>query len=95
MLDNQEILQFKQRTFDVFKNSRRVWLIEERGAEFIVHAWDGPDGEFGPGVGPPTSYPTLRKAAARLLQILHVGPVAPQMHPEEACIGSITTAADQ
>ncbi len=90
-IPDDEITGIKQATFDVLKTSRHVWIIEERGAEFIVHKWRGPESSFGPSVGPQSSYPTLRKAAARLLQILSTGPVAPQTWPEEACIGEITT----
>lgn len=93
MSQDQEIEQIKRDTFEQFKDARRVWLIEERGAEFVVHSWNGPEGEFGAGVSPASSYPTLRKAAARLLQLLHCGPVAPQTWPEEVCIGSVS--ADQ
>ena len=89
MTADQEIDQIKRDTFDQFRDSRRVWLIEERGADFIVHTWNGSESEFGSGVGPMSSYPTLRKAAARLLQLLHCGAVAPQTWPEEVCIGSV------
>lgn len=65
-----------------FKDFRNVWIIEERDAQFVVHHWSPG------GVGPTSSYPTLRKAAARLLQLLHTGPVGPQTWPEEACISS-------
>jgi len=90
MNSDEEIAQFKRNTFDALKDSRQVWIIEERGADFIVHTWNGPDYVHGEGIGPPSSYPTLRKAAARLLQLLHVGPVAPQTWPEEVCVGSVT-----
>jgi hypothetical protein len=39
---------------------------------------------------PPSRYDTLRKAASRILQLLGIGPVAPQTHPEVACLGSIS-----
>ena len=90
MTPDQEINQIKQEHFDRFRDSRRVWMIEECGVEYVVHSWSGREAEFGAGVGPSSSYPTLRKAAARLLQLLHCGPVAPQTWPEEICIGSVT-----
>lgn len=90
MSPDDEIASIKRETFEQFKNSRRVWLIEERGGEFIVHNWSGNDGQYGAGVGPPSRYPTLRKAAARLLQLLQVGAVAPQTWPENVCIGTVT-----
>jgi hypothetical protein len=95
MTSEEIIAGIKQDTFGIFKNSTRVWIIEERGAEFVVHSWSGPDWKNGAGVGPPHEYPTLRKAAARLLQILGVGAVAPQTWPEETCIGTITMADEQ
>lgn len=92
MTFEDEVAQIKRDTFEAFKDSRRVWIVEERGADFIVHAWLGPDAPHGCGVGPTSSYSTLRKAAARLMQLFAVGPVAPQTWPETACIGTI--AAD-
>ena len=89
MSPEETIAEIKQETFDIFKGSPHVWIIEERGAEFIVHTWSGPGHINGSGVGPPSSYPTLRKAAARFLQMLGVGAVAPQTWPENVCIGSI------
>lgn len=89
MTPDESIAEIKQQTFDKFKNSPRVWLVEERGAEFFVHTWSGEGHIHGCGVGPPSSYPTLRKAAARLLQMLGVGAVAPQTWPESVCIGSV------
>ena len=85
-----EIAEIKRETFDKFTDSRQVWIIEERGADFIVHQWHGGDWQHGSGVAPPTVYPTLRKAAARLLQLLGTGPVAPQTWPEDICVGSVT-----
>lgn len=95
MTPDEEIAEIKRETFDTFKGSPHVWIIEERGSEFIVHTWSGPGHINGSGVGPPSSYPTLRRAASRLLQLFGIGPVAPQTWPEEACIGSITTGTDQ
>lgn len=46
-------------------------------------------------VAPSSSYPDKRLAAARVLQLLHVGPVAPQSHPETACIGTVSITPDQ
>jgi hypothetical protein len=94
MTFDEEIAQIKRDTFDFFKDSRRVWIVEERGAEFIVHDWMGPSYVHGPGVAPASVYPTLRKAAARLMQLFAVGPVAPQTWPEKVCIGSITTSPE-
>ncbi len=84
MTFEDEIAKIKAEHFATFKDSRRVWIIEERGADFIVHNWSPG------GVGPTSSYPTLRKAGARLLQLLHIGAVAPQTWPEEIGIGNVT-----
>jgi Uma2 family endonuclease len=89
MAPNEEIAQIKREHFARLAGSRQVWLIEEAGGQFTVHHWTGPDWINGPGVAPQSDYPTLRKAAARLLQLLRVGPVAPQTWPEEVCVGVI------
>ncbi|WP_354243497.1 hypothetical protein [Bradyrhizobium sp. LA2.1] len=89
MTHEEEIEAIKQATFDKFKGANRVWIVEDYGSGFMVHDWT-PEG-----VAPPMSYPTLRKAASRLLQLFGIGPVAPQTWPEEACVGSITTGTDQ
>lgn len=46
--------------------------------------------EKGESIYPTTSYDTPRKAASRLLQLLDIGPVAPQTHPERVCIGEVS-----
>ena len=64
---------------------RKVWVISENeDGSFTVHRHD-PNG-----VAPPSEYPTLRKAAARLLQLLGTGVVPPQTWPENVCVGTIT-----
>jgi hypothetical protein len=69
---------------------RKVWAIV-----------DLPNGQFQTymqshdGVAPPSEYPTLRKAAARLLQLLATGPVAPQTWPEDVCVGHVQTRDDE
>lgn len=89
---DEEIAQIKRETFERLRTARQLWIIEERGAEFIVHQWTGAEWKNGAGVGPPTGYPTLRKAAARLLQLLGTGAVAPQTWPEDIGIGNVTLA---
>lgn len=63
--------------------AKRRWIIVEEADGYSVHehSWDG--------VAPPVTYPSPRLAVARLMQLLRIGPVAPQMHPERACIGSV------
>ena len=93
MTPDETITEIKRETFETFKDSPRVWIIEESGAEFIVHSWYGAAPAHGAGVGPPSSYPTLRKAASRFLQMLGTGAVAPQTWPESVCIGSVDCEA--
>ncbi len=58
---------------------------------------DLPDGTFGVysqsagGAGPVTGYNTKRQAAARLLQLMETGPVAPQTWPESIEVGYVRT----
>lgn len=61
--------------------------IEEKNGEWLVGQ------EEGENIWPTTSYPTARLAAARLLQLLDLGPVGPQMHPERVCIGEVIDEA--
>ena len=64
---------------------KRLWAIVEEAEGWAVHqhSLDG--------VSPSTLYPTKRAAIARLMQLLSIGPVAPQMHAETACIGNVET----
>lgn len=93
MSADAEIAEIKREYFDRLCNARQVWIVEECGAEFIVHRWTGGEWKNGAGVAPPSSYPTLRKTAARILQLFGTGAVAPQTWPERVCIGTITKAA--
>lgn len=64
---------------------KKRWIIVEDadGYSVHVHTIDG--------VAPPSTYPTKRLAASRLLQLLGIGPVGPQDHPESVCIGRLET----
>ncbi len=92
MTDEQEIVDgLKADAFAGFRDSPRVWILEESiQGVFAVHRWYGTTWKNGPGVGPLGVYPTLRKAAARLLQLLGTGVIAPQSWPEQYEIGSVT-----
>lgn len=90
MTPDEQIADIKREAFDRFKGSRQVWIVEEIGADFRVHYWTGDEWKNGAGVSPQHDYPTLRKAAARLLQLFGVGAVSPQTWPERVCIGEIT-----
>lgn len=62
------------------------WILEELpSGEMKVHQHSHN------GVAPQSTYPTRRKAASRLLQLLGIGPVAPQDYPEKVCIGEINS----
>jgi hypothetical protein len=86
-----------QRAAEAGEQDREIAEIqEEHGAQWrLKHRWiivDNGDGSFtvhehsGDSVWPSTDYPNKRLAAARLLQLLGIGPVAPQAHPESVCI---------
>lgn len=62
----------------------RRWIILEANGQFEVHT------HTSDGVAPPSVYPTARRAVARIMQLMNVGPVAPQTWPEEVCVGSVT-----
>lgn len=60
-----------------------IFAIIQDGDEFGVYE------QTKDSVSPYIKYPNARLAAARILQLLGVGPVAPQDHPESVCIGEI------
>lgn len=77
-----EIASIKASYYPTF--ARGGVFVTEDGEGWTVHQWTSES------VAPPVTYPTKREAASRILQLLHIGPVAPQTWPEEACISSIT-----
>lgn len=70
-------------------HDKNVFMLVEGDDVWQVHHWT-PDS-----VSPVSEYETPREAASRLLQLLHIGPVAPQTHPEVACIGEVDTPNDR
>jgi hypothetical protein len=58
--------------------------VQEGPTAFTVHEHSAD------GVAPPSTHGSRRLAASRLLQLLAIGPVAPQSHPEEVCVGYVT-----
>ena len=72
-----------QKAFVEENRSNKRWIIMEKGSGFEVHYHDSES------VYPSSIYPTKRLAAARLLQLLGCGPVAPQTTPETAMIGNL------
>ncbi len=96
MNHEQEIVAaVKAQTFGVFRNSSRVWIIEEHGGWYTVHRWYGPEWKYGPGVGPPSSYSALSNAAARLLQLMECGPITPQSGSEEEVSNTVFPLYDE
>ena len=85
-MSDAEVEKFKADYFEAFR-PREMWAIV-----------DLPNGKFGvywhsaESVGPLSEYNTKRQAAARLLQMLQCGPVAPQTWPEAICVGTINYA---
>lgn len=73
-----------QAEFNALCRDKRRWIIVEE-----------PDGKYSvtdlmkDGIGPCILKPGKREAAARLLQLMALGPVAPQDWPEEICVGEI------
>lgn len=64
---------------------RQRITVTDTGAGFVI------DEETPDSVMPQTHKATAREAIARVMQLLQVGPVAPQTWPEEVCIGFIET----
>lgn len=94
MARDKEVARIKEDTFKVLADARNVWMIEETGEGFTVRHWSAEGESSEDGVAPSSDYPDKRKAAARLLQLLKTGPVAPQTWPEEVCVGTVTYAKD-
>ena len=84
MTQEGDIVLMQSEWNESWRELSRWILVEELDGTFSVHYHDLT------GVAPPSTYPDKRKAAARLLQLLGIGPVAPQHWPEDVCIGTIT-----
>jgi hypothetical protein len=72
----------KAEIFNAIRGANTVMIVETADG-YAVHQWT-PDSVF-----PAITYPTKRLAAARTLQLLGLGPVGPQTHPERVCIGFV------
>jgi hypothetical protein len=83
MTIEEEIEHIRQENLSRIALAHRTIMIVEIDGKFEVH-------EHTPtGIAPVSDYPTKQKAAARVLQLLHIGPVAPQTWPEAVCIGTV------
>jgi hypothetical protein len=81
------IFRLKQETFEThLRNCPLLILAENDDGSFTVHRWSKES------VFSAHDYATARLAAARMLQLLGTGPVAPQTFPEQTCIGVVGTA---
>lgn len=76
----EEMRQIQYESVASIAHKSFVAIVED-GADFIIvqHSADG-------STWPSTRYSTKRAAASRLLQLLEIGPVAPQTHPERVGI---------
>lgn len=70
-----------------WRDKRRWIIVEESDGTYSIHE------HMIDGVAPPVIKPDKRAVASRLLQLLQIGPVAPQDYPEEFCIGEIDYAS--
>ena len=82
---DEEIEAIRWENLKRITKARRTIMVVEIDGKFEVH-------DHSPtGIAPCSEYESKQKAAARVLQLLHIGPVAPQTWPEIACIGNVTT----
>lgn len=84
-MTDRDIEDIRQENFNRIAKAHRTLMIVEIDGKFEVHDHT-PDG-----IGPPSVHQSKRAAAARVLQLLKIGPVSPQTWPETVCIGSIET----
>lgn len=83
-----EIEDIRQKNFARIATAHKSWMIVEIDGQFEVHV------HTPHGIAPSSAYNSKRAAAARLLQLLQTGPVAPQTWPEQVYIGSVSLAPD-
>lgn len=86
MTPEEEYVDISEMQADYYarwRNKRRWIIVDEEDGTFSIHE------HMKDGVAPPIVKPNKREVAARLLQLLEIGPVAPQSYPEEICIGYI------
>lgn len=83
-VENYEEITIMQAEWNKLWRDKRRWIIvEEDDGTYSIHE------HMKDGVAPLCIKPDKRGIAARLLQLLHIGPVRPQDYPEEVCIGEI------
>lgn len=85
---SDDIKDIAQENRDDWAGKNIICFVENNGAfEIHKHTADS--------VCPPSTHKTKRKAAARILQLLHIGPVASQSYPEEVCIGEFIKESEK
>lgn len=82
---DDDIVDFQKHVLVSLAGRPMVAVVEREDGTFDVYQQNAG------GVAPTSSYPNKRLAASRLLQLLGIGPVAPQTHPETACIGIVSS----
>lgn len=81
---DKDIIEIQDTWYRDNCEKKRHIIVEESNGTFTLHHHDHQN------VAPAFNYPTKRAIMARLSQMLSIGPVAPQIHPESVCIGNIT-----
>jgi len=75
--------EIKDNNYEFFRNSPIIVIQEMSDGTFTLHRWSKES------VFPTHEYKTAREAVSRILQLLSIGPVAPQIRTEETCIGEV------
>lgn len=81
-MEQPNIRQMQDEWHDSWRAKRR-WIVVEEADGYSIHEHTADS------IAPPFTYPNKRLLASRFLQLLGVGPVAPQTHPEQVCVGTI------
>lgn len=68
--------EIKRNHCEMLIAAEQVIAIARTAEGYEIHQWTTDS------VMPTVGYPTARLAASRMLQLLGIGPVAPQTHPE-------------
>lgn len=77
----KEVTHIQDEWNESWRDKKRWIIVEEENGAYSIHE------HTKDGVAPPCIKPDKRSMASRFLQLLQISPVAPQTHPEEACIG--------
>ena len=88
MNDKWDVPTIQRAHFESWVGRKVLAIIEMPSGEFEVY------NQTADGVAPPSDYPSMRKAVARLLQLAGTGAVAPQTWPESVCIGHVALRDD-